>query len=170
MLHVAVDYGTGLTVIDYNRNPTGKGGFQVGHAPLSNGGRPKSDSAIKLAARAHGLRVIQTFANMCFDKTTPPAARIAAGSLLLAYGVGKPESRVSLDVDLARKKISEMSLDEVREVRAKLALAAIDAAAAEAQENEPALLDLDESAMAQPVPELEDAVYDDLVVEADAAG
>jgi hypothetical protein len=78
--------------------------------------------------------------------------------------------RVSLDVDLARKKISEMSLDEVREVRAKLALAAIDAAAAEAQENEPALLDLDEAAMAQPVPELEDVVYDDLVVEADAAG
>src|SRR5262245_25793580 len=163
MLHI--DYGTGLAVIDYNRNPTGKGGFQVGHAPLSNGGRPKSDSAVKLAARAHSLKVIQTFAQMCFDKATPPAARIAAGSLLLAYGVGKPETRVSLDVDLARKKISEMSLEEIRETRAKLALAAMDTAAAEALESEPLLLDLDEAAIAQPMPDLGDAVYDDLVTE-----
>jgi hypothetical protein len=155
---------------DFNRNPTGKGGFEIGHAPLSNGGRPKSDSAVKLAARSHALRVIQTMANICFAPSSGPAARIAAGSLLLAYGVGKPEARVSLDVDLARKKISELSIEEVRDMRAKLALAAIDVAAAEAQESEPMLLDLDEAAMAQPVPEIDEEIDADLLIEADAAG
>jgi hypothetical protein len=107
-------------------------------------------------------------------KATRPSSlrpdRIAAGSLLLAYGVGKPEARVSLDVDLARKKISELSIEEVRDMRAKLALAAIDVAAAEAQESEPMLLDLDEAAMAQPVPEIDEEIDADLLIEADAAG
>jgi hypothetical protein len=111
---------------------------------------------IKLAARAHALKVINTLAKICFDEGNPPAARVSAGMAVLAYGLGKPEGRVSIDVDLARKKISELSIDEVREMQSKIALASIEAAAVEAEENEPSMFDLNELAMEQPVPVAED--------------
>jgi hypothetical protein len=136
-------------------NPKGIGGFQLGHAPVSTG-RPKSDSALKLAARAYGVRLIHSLAAIALNEKNPPAARVGAALPVLAYGFGKPEARVSMDLDLARKKISELSLPEVREFQAKLAAATIDVAAEEAQADEPTLLDLNEADTAQPLPAIED--------------
>lgn len=136
-------------------NPKGIGGFQPGHAPVSTG-RPKSDSALKLAARSYGVRLIHSLAAIALNEKKPPAARVGAALPVLAYDFGKPEARVSLDLDLARKKISELSLPEVREFQAKLAAATIDVAAEEAQADEPSLLDLNEADMEQPLPAIED--------------
>jgi hypothetical protein len=84
----------------------------------------------------------------------------SAGMAVLAYGLGKPEGRVSIDVDLARKKISELSIDEVRELKNKIALASIEAAAVEAEKAEPSMFDMDELAMEQPMPVVETVVED----------
>jgi hypothetical protein len=100
------------------------------------GGRPSRDNPVKIAARKHGTAAIDTLFELMQDKKQPGAVRVSAARELLDRAYGRPEQAVSVDVELARKKISELTLDEVRELKAKIALTTIEAVAVEVVEAE----------------------------------
>ena len=66
-----------------------KGQFKPGQSG-NPGGRPKVVGKIRTLARAHTTTAISTLAEVMRSKKAPPAARVAAASVLLDRGYGKP--------------------------------------------------------------------------------
>jgi hypothetical protein len=100
-------------------NPSGIGGFQVGQPSISNG-RPKSVSAIQLYALARCREAIDVATRVMRQPKDGDNVRLRACELILDRGVGRPNQAVALDVTLG-KSLETMTLDELREFRAKYA-------------------------------------------------
>jgi hypothetical protein len=100
-------------------NPNGIGGFQVGHAPVSNG-RPKSISQIQLYALARCREAIDVITRAMRDPKDGDNVRLRAAELILDRGVGKPNQAVSLDLSLT-KSLETMSLEELQDFRTRYA-------------------------------------------------
>jgi hypothetical protein len=100
-------------------NPNGIGGFQVGHAPISNG-RPKSANQIQLMALGRCREAIDVATRIMRAPKEGDTVRLRACELILDRGVGRPNQAVALDVTLG-KSLETMTLDELREFRAKYA-------------------------------------------------
>jgi hypothetical protein len=95
------------------------------------GGMSRGVGEVKRLAQQHGPEMIDALVAIVRDKKAPHVARVAAAREVLDRGFGRPEQSVSVDVELARKKISELSLDEIREMKARIASATIEAVAVE---------------------------------------
>ena len=100
-------------------NPNGIGGFQVGHAPISNG-RSKSANQIQLMALGRCREAIDVATRIMRAPKEGDTVRLRACELILDRGVGRPNQAVALDVTLG-KSLETMTLDELREFRAKYA-------------------------------------------------
>jgi hypothetical protein len=102
-------------------NLTGAGYFENGNV-ANPGGRPKSDSVLKLEARKHGREMIQVLVTIARDKSAPPAARVASAREILDRGYGKPETQVDVKLEarkyelLLEAKFNAMSDEELLEV------------------------------------------------------
>jgi hypothetical protein len=109
---------------NWNRNPTGKGGFKKGQVANPNG-RPHMLTAIAPKARKHAEAAIRTLVEIA-EKGTPDSARVSAAVALLDRGFGRPAASVELDLTL-HKSFETMSLEELQAFREKYALLALSA-------------------------------------------
>jgi hypothetical protein len=100
-------------------NPNAIGGFEVGHAPLSNG-RPKSVSQIQLYALARCREAIDVITRAMRTPKDGDNVRLRAAELILDRGVGRPNQAVSLDLSLS-KSLETMSLEELQDFRTRYA-------------------------------------------------
>lgn len=71
--------------------------FQKGQSG-NPGGRPKRDAAINGAARKHAMRAIETAVAIMDDDTVAPKTRLAAASLILDRGYGKPAQTIDATI------------------------------------------------------------------------
>jgi hypothetical protein len=100
-------------------NPSGIGGFQNGHPPVSTG-RPKSVSQIQLYALARCREAIDVVTRVMREPKDGDNVRLRAAELILDRGVGRPNQAVSLDLSLT-KPLETMSADELLEFRQRYA-------------------------------------------------
>jgi hypothetical protein len=87
------------------------------------GGRSKElaleQSAARLEAASHASEVIAYLLKVLRDDNEGTAYRLKAGIELLNRGLGLPQAQVDVDVNV-RKQISQMSLDELRQLEERL--------------------------------------------------
>ena len=87
------------------------------------GGRSKElaqqQSAARLEAASHAREVIAYLLKVLRDEDEGTAYRLKAGIELLNRGLGLPLAQVDVDVNV-RKQISQMSLDELRQLEERL--------------------------------------------------
>jgi hypothetical protein len=87
------------------------------------GGRSKElaqqQSAARLEAASHASEVIDYLLEVLRSKDEGTAHRLKAGIELLNRGLGLPQAQIDVDV-IVRQKISEMSLDELRQLEERL--------------------------------------------------
>ena len=87
------------------------------------GGRSKElaqqQSAARLEASSHAAEVIRYLLKVLRSEEEGTAHRLKAGIELLNRGLGLPVAQVDIDV-LVRKQISEMTLQELRELEERL--------------------------------------------------
>jgi hypothetical protein len=87
------------------------------------GGRSKElaqqQSAARLEAASHASEVIAYLLKVLRDEAEGTAYRLKAGIELLNRGLGLPQAQVDVDVNV-RKQISQMSLDELRQLEERL--------------------------------------------------
>ena len=103
----------------------GKVGNPNWHPGVSGnpGGRSKElaqqQSAARLEAARHADEVIGYLLKVLRDDNEGTAYRLKAGIELLNRGLGLPQAQVDVDVNV-RKQISQMSLDELRQLEERL--------------------------------------------------
>jgi hypothetical protein len=103
--------------VDYNRNPTGKGGFRPGVSGNPTG-RKRGDLPpidIKRLARAHTREAVAALVEITNDRKAKNSDRIVAANSLLDRGFGRPHTSIDVEMTL-QKRINEMSLDELAAV------------------------------------------------------
>ena len=87
------------------------------------GGRSKElsqqQSAARLEAASHASEVIDYLLKVLRSEEEGTAHRLKAGIELLNRGLGLPQAQIDVDV-IVRRKISEMSLDELRQLEERL--------------------------------------------------
>jgi hypothetical protein len=87
------------------------------------GGRSKElaqqQSAARLEAASHASEVIAYLLEVLRNEGEGTAYRLKAGIELLNRGLGLPQAQVDVDVNV-RKQISQMSLDELRQLEERL--------------------------------------------------
>jgi hypothetical protein len=87
------------------------------------GGRSKElaqqQSAARLEAASHASEVIAYLLKVLRNEDEGTAYRLKAGIELLNRGLGLPQAQVDVDVNV-RKQISQMSLDELRQLEERL--------------------------------------------------
>jgi len=98
-------------------NPNGIGGFQSGHAPLSNG-RPKSVSQIQLYALARCREAIDVATRVMRQPKEGDSVRLRACEMILDRGVGRPNQAVAFEMALT-KPLEAMSTEELQEFRTR---------------------------------------------------
>src|SRR5262249_45053877 len=88
------------------------------------GGRSKELAALQNAARleaaSHSIEGIAYLVEVMRNKAEDTPYRLKAVTELLNHGLGTPQMQVDIDIFL-RRKISEMSLDELRQLEERLA-------------------------------------------------
>jgi hypothetical protein len=129
---------------NFNRNPTGKGGFKKGQVANPNG-RPHMLTAIAPMARKHSEKAIRTLVEIA-EKGTPDSARVSAAVALLDRGFGRPAQSIEMDLQLS-KSFAAMSLEELQEVRQRLASLALAS---------PTMVTIEHDDTAQPSPPSDD--------------
>src|SRR5262249_57855674 len=91
--------------------------------PATPGGRSKElakqQSAARLKAASHADEVIDYLLKVVRSDEEDTPHRLKAGIELLNRGLGLPQTQIDIDVVL-RRKISEMSLDELRQLEERL--------------------------------------------------
>jgi hypothetical protein len=113
-----------------NNNPTGIGGFKKGQSGNPGGLRNKHIGDLSREARRYGSLAVSTLVKIC--RKGMERNQLAAARELLDRGYGKPVQM--LDASIVRKKLSEMSPDEIDAFEARLlSNAAADAEADDAQ-------------------------------------
>jgi hypothetical protein len=100
-------------------NPDGVGGYTSGTSGNPNG-RPRSTSAVQLYALGRCREAIDVATRVMRQPRDGDNVRLRACELILDRGVGRPNQAVALDVTLG-KSLETMTLDELREFRAKYA-------------------------------------------------
>ena len=95
------------------------------------GGMTPDVAMVKRIARKNGPKMVETLVSIALDKKAPHASRIAAANSVLDRGYGRPEMSLSIDADVMRRKISELSVDELRQLKSKIVLGTIEATATE---------------------------------------
>lgn len=80
--------------LDSNGRQNGK--FLPGHSGNPSG-RPRSDQTIKELARQHTAVAMNTLVKIAENPKVSANARVAASSVILAYGWGKPPANVSVE-------------------------------------------------------------------------
>ena len=87
------------------------------------GGRSRElaqqQSAARLEAASHASEVIAYLLKVLRSEEEGTAHRLKAGIELLNRGLGLPQAQIDVDV-IVRRKISEMSLDELRQLEERL--------------------------------------------------
>ena len=87
------------------------------------GGRSRElaqqQSAARLEAASHASEVIDYLLKVLRSEEEGTAHRLKAGIELLNRGLGLPQAQIDVDV-IMRRKISEMSLDELRQLEERL--------------------------------------------------
>jgi len=87
------------------------------------GGRSKElaqqQSAARLEAASHASEVIAYLLKVLRNEDEGTAYRLKAGVELLNRGLGLPQAQVDVDVNV-RKQISQMSLEELRQLEERL--------------------------------------------------
>jgi len=87
------------------------------------GGRSRElaqqQSAARLEAASHASEVIDYLLKVLRSEVEGTAHRLKAGIELLNRGLGLPQAQIDVDV-VVRRKISEMSLDELRQLEERL--------------------------------------------------
>ena len=77
------------------------------------GGRPKTIGYVRELASQQTEAAIQTLAEICGNKTYPPAARVTAANALLDRAYGRPESTSTVTVNRTAR---ELSTDELLQI------------------------------------------------------
>jgi len=80
----------------------------------------KQQSAARLKAASHSIEAIAYLVKVMRSEEEATPARLKAAVELLNRGLGLPQTQIDIDVVL-RRKISEMSLDELRQLEERLA-------------------------------------------------
>ena len=80
----------------------------------------KQQSAARLKAAGHAGEAIAYLVQVMRSEKEGTAHRLKAGIELLNRGLGLPQAQIDVDV-IVRRKISEMSLDELRQLEERLA-------------------------------------------------
>jgi hypothetical protein len=107
-------------------NPTGKGGFQKG-ASGNPGGRPQAHIGdLSREARRYAHLAVGTLVKIC--RKGMERNQLVAARELLDRGYGRPIQMI--DASLARKKLSELSPEELAAFEARLVTSAVDDAEA----------------------------------------
>ena len=87
------------------------------------GGRSRElaqqQSAARLEAASHASEVIAYLLKVLRSEEEGTAHRLKAGIELLNRGLGLPQAQIDVDV-IVRRKIGEMSLDELRQLEERL--------------------------------------------------
>ena len=88
------------------------------------GGRSRElaqqQNAARLKAVGHSVEAIAYLLKVLRSEEEGTAHRLKAGIELLNRGLGLPQAQIDVDV-IVRRKISEMSLDELRQLEERLA-------------------------------------------------
>jgi hypothetical protein len=114
-----------------NNNPAGIGGFRKGQSGNPGGLRNKHISDLSREARRYASLAVGTLVKIC--RKGMERNQLAAARELLDRGYGKPVQMI--DASIVRKKLSEMSPDEIDAFEARLLTdAAADAEAAQTDE------------------------------------
>src|SRR5262249_51898057 len=104
------------------------------------GGRSKElaqqQSMARLKAASHSIEGIAYLVEVMRNKAEQTPYRLKAAEMLLNRGLGTPQMQVDIDIVL-RRKISEMSLDELRQLEERLAGSLTQAAAPLLLEGQP---------------------------------
>src|SRR5262249_29204976 len=100
-------------------NPEGLGGFSKGISG-NPGGRPHSLSAVQLRFRQLCNEAVDTVAQIMRGTGTP--LQLAAAREVLDRAHGRPKQQVDLDIAM-NKKLTDLSVEELRALEAKLAAA-----------------------------------------------
>src|SRR5262249_25066804 len=104
-------------------NPKGGPGWPPGVSG-NPGGRSKELAALQNAARleaaSHSIEGVAYLVEVMRNKAEDTPYRLKAVTELLNRGLGTPQMQIDIDVVL-RRKISEMSLDELRQLEERLA-------------------------------------------------
>jgi len=79
----------------------------------------QQQSAARLEAASHASEVIAYLLKVLRSEEEGTAHRLKAGIELLNRGLGMPQAQIDVDV-IVRRKISEMSLDELRQLEERL--------------------------------------------------
>src|SRR5262249_11394157 len=117
-----------------NEIAMGKAGNPNWHPGVSAnpGGRARQlaqqQSAARLNAAGHSGEAIAYLVEVMRNKAEQTPYRLKAVTELLNRGLGTPQMQVDIDIVL-RRKISEMSLDELRQLEERLAGSLTQAAA-----------------------------------------
>ncbi len=111
-----------------NNNPTGLGGFKKGQSGNPGGLRNKHISDLSREARRYAQLGLSTLVKICRRGTE--RNQLAAARELLDRGYGRPLQMI--DASIMRRKLSELSPDEIEALEARLLSdAAADAEAAQ---------------------------------------
>jgi hypothetical protein len=108
-------------------------------------GRPPMLTAIAPMARKHSEKAIRTLVEIA-EKGTPDSARVSAAVALLDRGFGRPAQSIEMDLQLS-KSFAAMSLEELQEVRQRLASLALAS---------PTMVTIEHDDTAQPSPPSDD--------------
>ena len=105
-------------------NPKGKGNpHWLPGVSANPDGRSKElaqqQSAARLEAANHALEVIAYLLKVLRSEEEGTPHRLKAGIELLNRGLGLPQAQIDVDV-IVRRKICEMSLDELRQLEERL--------------------------------------------------
>ena len=102
--------------IDANNNPSGVGGFKKGQSGNPGGLKRKDIGDLSREARRYASLAVSTLVKIC--RKGMERNQLAAARELLDHGYGRPLQMV--DVSLLRKKLTELSPDELAALEARL--------------------------------------------------
>src|SRR5262249_28306916 len=104
-------------------NPRGNPNWRPG-VSANPGGRPKElaqhQNAARIKAASHSLEGIAYLVEVMRNKAEQTQYRLKAVEMLLSRGLGLPQMQIDIDV-VVKKKIGEMSLEELRQLEERLA-------------------------------------------------
>jgi hypothetical protein len=128
---------------DYNRNPSGLGGFQPGQV-ANPGGRPRCASTAQLYMLRYFREAADLLVEIMRTGSKEDAVRLAAIKEVLDRGLGKAPQAINLDLTMDRQ-LKDMSPDELREFKQRyvaattMAPALIDQVVATEDDDDPEL-------------------------------
>ncbi len=99
-----------------NNNPTGRGGFQKGQSGNPGGLKHKHIGDLSKEARRYAGLAVSTLVRIC--RKGIERNQLAAARELLDRGYGRPLQMI--DASLLRKKLTELSPDELAALEARL--------------------------------------------------